>query len=67
MSEDCLTLNIFRPSGAVLSNETLVPVMLWIYGGGFEIGGSSMYDGAAIVKRSITLKEPVVYVSMNYR
>lgn len=25
------------------------------------------YDGGIIVKRSIDLKEPVIYVSMNYR
>ena len=35
--------------------------------GGFEIGGTSTYDGKAIVDRSIDLGMPVVYVSMNYR
>jgi acetylcholinesterase len=33
MSEDCLTLNIFRPSGVDV--ESSLPVMVWIYGGGF--------------------------------
>jgi len=33
MSEDCLTLNIFRPSGVDV--ESSLPVMIWIYGGGF--------------------------------
>src|SRR6266702_2216551 len=33
MSEDCLTLNIVRPSG--VDSLTSLPVMVWIYGGGF--------------------------------
>ena len=34
MSEDCLTLNIFRPSGT--DKDSSLPVMFWIYGGGFN-------------------------------
>lgn len=33
MSEDCLTLNIFRPAG--LATNASLPVMAWVYGGGF--------------------------------
>jgi len=33
MSEDCLTLNIFRPSGVNVNSS--LPVMFWIHGGGF--------------------------------
>ena len=33
MSEDCLTLNIFRPSS--IDSLASLPVMVWIYGGGF--------------------------------
>ena len=33
MTEDCLTLNVFRPSGVGVSSS--LPVMVWIYGGGF--------------------------------
>jgi carboxylesterase type B len=32
-SEDCLTLNIVRPSG-----HSGLPVMIWIHGGGFQFG-----------------------------
>ena len=33
MTEDCLTLNVFRPSGVGVS--AYLPVLVWIYGGGF--------------------------------
>jgi len=61
-SEDCLTLNIWRR--ADLSDRELRPVMVWIYGGSFTGGGSSMplYDGAYLSSR-----EDVVVVSLNYR
>ena len=39
----------------------------WIYGGGFEFGGTSIYDGRIIVQTSIDMDQPVIYVSMNYR
>ena len=37
MSEDCLTLNIVRPSDAS-SKSISLPVMVWIHGGGFQFG-----------------------------
>jgi para-nitrobenzyl esterase len=60
-SEDCLYLNIWRPAKAPRSAK--LPVMVWIYGGGFVNGGSSpaVYDGSAFAKRG------VVFVSFNYR
>lgn len=63
--EDCLTINVVRPAGT--TPEAKLPVLVWIFGGGFEIGSTSMYDGGVIVERSLDLDEPVVYVSMNYR
>jgi acetyl esterase/lipase len=35
-SEDCLNINVWRPS-SIVQNETL-PVLVWIYGGGFTNG-----------------------------
>ncbi|KAH6917979.1 carotenoid ester lipase [Coprinopsis sp. MPI-PUGE-AT-0042] len=64
-SEDCLTLNIAKPSTATASSK--LPVVVWIYGGGFQLGATSMYDGATIVKKSQSQGEPVIFVSMNYR
>jgi len=57
-SEDCLTLNVWTPTGA-----RKLPVMVWIHGGAL-VGGSSrepMYDGIRIARRGI------VFVSINYR
>ncbi|KAM5540854.1 hypothetical protein V8D89_005498 [Ganoderma adspersum] len=64
-AEDCLSINVVVPAGT--KSGTKLPVVVWIYGCGFEVGGTRTYDGGAIVKRSIELNEPVVYVSMNYR
>lgn len=59
MSEDCLTLNIFKPNDAVGP----LPVVVWIHGGGFTRGAASVptYDGAAFARGG------VVFVSINYR
>ncbi|RDB14741.1 Lipase 4 [Hypsizygus marmoreus] len=64
-SEDCLTLNVVKPASATPTSK--YPVVVWIFGGGFEVGGTSLYDGGVIVDRSIGLGSPVIYVSMNYR
>ena len=64
-SEDCLFIDIVRPSNATSSSK--LPVLYWIYGGGFESGSNGMYDGSSLVKKSISLGEPVVYVAVNYR
>ncbi|KAF9265176.1 carotenoid ester lipase precursor [Marasmius fiardii PR-910] len=63
--EDCLTINIIKPADATESSK--LPVVAWIFGGGFELGSPQMYDGTSIVERSIELGQPVIYVSMNYR
>ncbi|KAL1727188.1 Alpha/Beta hydrolase protein [Schizophyllum commune] len=62
-SEDCLTLDVYRPSGLFEP----VPVMLWIYGGGFYIGGALQYNATLLVEQSIARGTPVVVVAVNYR
>ncbi|KAH9045548.1 esterase 1 [Lactarius pseudohatsudake] len=65
MSEDCLTLNIFRPSG--VDSLASLPVMVWIYGGGFSYGQSSIYDGSYFIEQSVARGTPILFVSLNYR
>jgi para-nitrobenzyl esterase len=59
-SEDCLNLNVWAPVDAKPGS---LPVMVWIYGGGYVTGGTSEYrqNGEVLAHRN------VVVVSMNYR
>jgi para-nitrobenzyl esterase len=64
MSEDCLYLNVWtgaKAAGSKASDKR--PVMLWIYGGGYNGGSGSqpMYDGEALAKKG------AVVVTFNYR
>jgi para-nitrobenzyl esterase len=61
VSEDCLYLNIWAPAAAKAGAR--LPVVVWVYGGGFT-GGSS---GMAIYGGENLAKKGVVYVSFNYR
>lgn len=65
IGEDCLTLDIRRPTGTKAGAK--LPVLVWIYGGGFETGSTAMYDGTSFVTASVNLKMPVIFVAMNYR
>jgi para-nitrobenzyl esterase len=65
-SEDCLTVNVWAPEAAFAGKApgaVKLPVMFWIYGGGFTGGGSSepRQDGANLSTKG------VVVVSCNYR
>ncbi|CAK7274157.1 hypothetical protein SEPCBS57363_006016 [Sporothrix epigloea] len=64
-SEDCLTIDVVRPAGTTLADK--LPVLYWMYGTGFEMGGSSLYNGSLIVAQSIALGKPIVFVTANYR
>lgn len=56
--EDCLTLQVFAPTGAKKA-----PVMVWLHGGANMTGSSSLagYNGSAFAK------DGVVLVAVNYR
>jgi para-nitrobenzyl esterase len=60
-SEDCLYLNVWRPSAA--GSGAKLPVMVWIYGGGF-VGGSS---SSSFTSGTQFAKQGVVLVAANYR
>jgi para-nitrobenzyl esterase len=59
-SEDCLGLNVWTPARAPSDK---LPVMVWIHGGGFQIGASSQsaYDGEPLAAQGVLL------VTINYR
>ncbi|KAG8710874.1 hypothetical protein FRC09_020891 [Ceratobasidium sp. 395] len=63
VSEDCLTLNIWKPTKV----EKKLPVMVWIYGGAFYIGEAKKYPGNYLVERACNIGKPIIYVAMNYR
>ncbi|BGP03029.1 hypothetical protein NBRC10513v2_006754 [Rhodotorula toruloides] len=67
LSEDCLYLNVLRPAGTKKGDK--LPVGLWIYGGGYQMGGSgdSRYNGSWVVERSVEMGKPIMFVSINYR
>lgn len=58
--EDCLHLNVWSPQP---SQAARLPVMVWIHGGGFEMGSGSspLYHGESFAR------DGVVFVSINYR
>ena len=60
VSEDCLYLNVWTPAKS--ASESL-PVMVWIYGGGFVLGQTSvpLYDGTKFAQKGVVL------VSVSYR
>jgi acetylcholinesterase len=60
LSEDCLYINVVVPK----PRPKNAPVMLWIFGGGFYSGTSTLdvYD-----HRTLAAEEEVIIVSMQYR
>lgn len=61
--ESCLSVNVFRQIPKSDSG-TLLPVAVYIHGGAFNRGNSSMHDTASMVGWS---EEAFVAVSFNYR
>ena len=59
-SEDCLYLNVWTPAKSPKAN---IPVLVWIYGGGFSVGGTAVptYSGEKLAQKGVVL------VSIGYR
>ncbi|KAI0174621.1 Alpha/Beta hydrolase protein [Pestalotiopsis sp. NC0098] len=64
---DCLTRDVVRPAGATPDDK--LPVLVWIYGGGFTAGGSAdpRYNTSYLVNASVAIGKPIIAVSINYR
>ena len=65
MNEDCLSLNVFTPTSKATSGSSPLPVLFYIFGGGFQNGAGSlpMYDGTRLCNR----QGGAVVVTINYR
>ncbi|SEG96115.1 carboxylesterase 2/para-nitrobenzyl esterase [Actinacidiphila yanglinensis] len=61
MSEDCLYLNVWAPADAARTGP--LPVLVWIYGGGFRAGTGAhpRYDGESLARHGL------IVVTFNYR
>lgn len=73
--EDCLNLNVYRPKGAVFGSggaisarwdekPKLLPVIVYVHGGGFNGGVGTERNMASFVSWS---KEPLIAINFNYR
>ncbi|XP_073687510.1 uncharacterized protein ces2b isoform X4 [Garra rufa] len=60
VSEDCLYLNIYTPVKP--GEDSKLPVMVWIHGGGLVLGSASVYDGSVL-----SAYQDVVVVLIQYR
>lgn len=60
-SEDCLNLNVWTPT---LSPEAKLPVVIYVHGGAFQVGGNDVPERAGDRFMGDT---PMVFVSVNYR
>ena len=58
ISEDCLYLNVYTPTGRPGANR---PVLVWIHGGGLVQDGARNYDGTKLAAGG------AVVVTINYR
>lgn len=62
LAEDCLYINVWRPTNA--SSNSSLPVWLFIQGGGYADNANANYNGSAVVQQS---GHEVVFVNFNYR
>jgi len=63
--EDCLNLNVQRPAN--ITKNSKLPVIFWIYGGGFEFGDTQAYNASSLINTSVIQGKEIVFVAPNYR
>ncbi|RPJ17667.1 MAG: carboxylesterase family protein [Deltaproteobacteria bacterium] len=59
-SEDCLYLNVYKPTGPGLSGP--LPAMVWLHGGGFMNGSGNAFFGGLLAQTA-----RAIIVTVNYR
>jgi carboxylesterase type B len=67
IGEDCLNINLARPAGAYPGQS--LPVMVWIYGGGFKQGAirDPEFNISYLVETSVQIGQPTIVISVNSR
>ncbi len=60
-SEDCLFINMWKPANAAPAAK--LPVMVWIFGGGFVFGSGSSPSNSGVQ----FAKQGVILITFNYR
>lgn len=63
--EDCLSVTVQRPLGTKPGDK--LPVLFWIYGGGFMFGSTAKYDATGLLTTGTSRSQPFIYVSVNHR
>ncbi|PKS11434.1 hypothetical protein jhhlp_003197 [Lomentospora prolificans] len=70
-SEDCLYMDIFVPSKAIKNPKTPLPVVVYIFGGGYILGSKDIYqpslpfyDGSGLISQS---DNNMIFITFNYR
>ncbi|UKZ54229.1 hypothetical protein TrVGV298_008036 [Trichoderma virens] len=61
-AEDCLFVNVYKPSAATPSSN--LPVWVYIQGGGYAQNSNSNYNGTEVIKQS---GDGLIFVNFNYR
>lgn len=61
-AEDCLFVNVFKPSNA--TEDSKLPVWIWITGGGYANDAWVNFDGTDLLMQS---GDNIVYVEFSYR
>uniref|UniRef100_A0A2H8TEY6 Carboxylic ester hydrolase n=2 Tax=Melanaphis sacchari TaxID=742174 RepID=A0A2H8TEY6_9HEMI len=61
--EDCLYINVYTPKVQKKNKNDLLPVMVWIAGGGFSSG----HGGMSLYGPQYLLDKDIVVASFNYR
>ncbi|KAF4218828.1 hypothetical protein CNMCM5878_004424 [Aspergillus fumigatiaffinis] len=69
-AEDCLFLDVYVPGKVVRKRQKLIPVVVWIHGGGYVSGskdqaiGTGYYDGTSLIQQA---DNNLIVVTINYR
>ncbi|KAL7956223.1 alpha/beta-hydrolase [Trichoderma compactum] len=61
-AEDCLFVNVYKPSRATPSSN--LPVWVFIQGGGYAQNANSNYNGTQVIQQS---GDGLIFVNFNYR